>query len=462
MELLPMKETSTINPEYIDSKKLDNIICQILSLQLPREILEFGNKIHPRTGKTNYEEHKEQIYQYIDDIRSCKILNGKSKSYILSCIKFGDANIIDINLYVHKNDKKNDYDFYFVGKDLFKYFKFLPSFKIISKDKKIENIRNTKGTNHSRWYPSSVKNFMVKIAVNLRLLELYLRGLKQNESIFVKKNNILGSVISFEIPEQFKIYSELVNSNEINSQSNPLKIKPGIFVFQKNGICCYKINKMIKFVNNNFIHLKGKIYPFVIKSHDLTKFYSSSYSIGITTWDKHASIVIKIPRNTNFINNMQDESDEVESDEIESDEIESDEIKSDDSSVNISSDESSTDINFNSEQIDFDQYDIWIIDPWKKNLKKETWDNIIETNSKINIQFIKRKIKDQGSEGSCVLCSFARILYILHSIDIDNHKNNNVEERFLLNLNVQQNILIPIPDFFAYLASYIFRNSFLL
>lgn len=482
MELLSKEsstiiKTSTIQPEYIDSKKLDNIICQILNLQVPREILEFGNKIHPRTGKTNYEEHKEQIYHYIDDIRTCKILNGRSKSYILSCIKFGDANIIDINLWIHKNDKKTDYDFYFVGKDLFKYFKFLPSFKIISKDKKIENIRNIRGTNHSRWYPSSVKMFMVKIAVNLRLLELYLRGLKQNESIFVKKNNILGSTISFEIPEQFLVYSELVNPNEINSQSNPLKIKPGIFVFQKNGVSGYKINKMIKFLNNNFIHLTEKIYPFVIKSHDLTKFYSSSYLIGITSWDKHASIVIKMPKNRNFFNNMKHEvesnevesndaesndakSDDAESDDAESDDIESDDIESDYSSISVVNNESSTNINFNSEHIDYDQYDIWIIDPWKKKLKKETWDDIVETNSKINIQFIKRIIKDQSSEGSCVLCSFARILYILCSIDFDNHKYNNVEERCSLSLNVQQNILNPIPDFFAYLASYIFRNSF--
>lgn len=102
-----------------------------------------------------------------------------------------------------------------------------------------------------------------------------------------------------------------------------------------------------------------------------------------------------------------------------------------------------------SKTVDFNEYDIWIVDPWKTRLKKERWDELILTNSKINIQFVKRFIKDQGSEGSCVLCSFARILYTLQSIDLNSHDDL---------LQLKDNLSNPIPDFTAYLTSYIFRN----
>ena len=144
---------------FIDSNKLNTIIGQILSSQVPIEIVTFGNRIHPRTNKSNYDEHFEQIYNYIDNMISSIIEPGKTKSYILSSIKHGDVNIIDINLYIHKNYKnekdeykKDDFDFYFVGVDLVKYLKFLPSFKVILNGR-IQFINSKKGTNHSRWYP---------------------------------------------------------------------------------------------------------------------------------------------------------------------------------------------------------------------------------------------------------------------------------------------------------------------
>ena len=446
--------------DYIDVNKLNTIVRDIFSLNVPRELREIGEKIHPRTGKSNYEEHKEQIYKYIDEIRSCLIEPGRNKSYVLSSIKYGDVNIVDINLYVHKN-YKDDLNFYFVGKDLANYFKMLPYFKIISKGKK-EFINHSKGNNHSRWYPYTVKNFMVKIAVNLRLLELYFREL-QSESIFVRKNNILGSVILFEIPEEFKKYSFLVDNHEYNSQLNPLKIKPGLFVFQRNGVKNYKTNKMIRYVEDNFSHLSEKIFPFIIKSNDLTQFYTSKFVIGITNWDNHASVLIKVKRNTqseiirtNLIGeeNLGEEDlgeEDLGEEDLREEDLGEEDLGEEDLDLSdFSSYDLSLQENLKVYNIDFDEYDIWIVDPWKKKLKKERWDNLVQTNSKINIQFINRIRKDQGSEGSCVFCSFARILYILDSINF----NNNEEILFLL----KENLSTPIPDFIAYLTSFIFRN----
>jgi hypothetical protein len=442
--------------DYIDVNKLNTFVRDIFSLNVPRELREIGEKINPRTGKSNYEEHKEQIYKYIDEIRSCLLEPGRNKSYVLSSIKYGDVNIVDINLYVHKN-YKDDLNFYFVGKDLANYFKMLPYFKIISKGKK-EFINHSKGNNHSRWYPYTVKNFMVKIAVNLRLLELYFREL-QSESIFVRKNNILGSVILFEIPEEFKKYSFLVDNHEYNSQLNPLKIKPGLFVFQRNGVKNYKTNKMIRYIEDYFYHLSKKIFPFIIKSNDLTQFYTSKFVIGITNWDNHASIVIKVKRNTkseiirtNLIGEDMVEEDMVEEDMVEEDMVEEDidEEDIDETSIDLDLSVLSLQENLEVNNIDFDEYDIWIVDPWKKKLKKERWDNLVQTNSKINIQFINRIRKDQGSEGSCVLCSFARILYTINSIDLGSSDN--------ISIHLKDNLSNPIPDFIGYLTSYIFRN----
>ena len=121
-----IEQSRTSSCDFIDDNKLNNFIHDIFLLNVPSELREIGERIHPRTGKSNYDEHREQIYKYIDDIRTFILEPGKTKSYIMSTIKYGDANTIDINLYIHKKyidtslirDKKQDLslNFYFVCK----------------------------------------------------------------------------------------------------------------------------------------------------------------------------------------------------------------------------------------------------------------------------------------------------------------------------------------------------------
>ena len=145
---------------------------------------------------------------------------------------------------------------------------------------------------------------------------------------------------------------------------------------------------------------------------------------------------------------LKEENDDEEDEDDEEENLDSKSINLDLS--DLSSIDSSLQEELNMNNINFDEYDIWIIDPWKQRLKKETWDNIIQINSKINIQFVKRIRKDQGKEGSCVLCSLARILYTIHSVDFDNNEE--------ISLRLKENLSNPIPDFIAYITSYIFRN----
>lgn len=67
-------------------------------------------------------------------------------------------------------------------------------------------------------------------------------------------------------------------------------------MFQRNGVMSYKTNKMIRYVDEIFSHLSGKIFPYMIKSSDLSQFYASKFNIGITSWDCHASLVIKVKK----------------------------------------------------------------------------------------------------------------------------------------------------------------------
>jgi hypothetical protein len=90
-----------------------------------------------------------------------------------------------------------------------------------------------------------------------------------------------------------------------------------------------------------------------------------------------------------------------------------------------------------------------IIDPWKKIIEA---DFLLKCNNLAcligwNVVFIKRKIEDQMcGENSCVLVAFARLMYLasketkLYSYSYANYNN-------------------PIPDFYAFLASYLYRKT---
>ncbi len=455
---------------YLNPVELKALVNNILSgNNVSTQIRDFGNLIHPRTAKTNFNEHKEQVYSFINKIKDLKLLDESFKSYVLTSIKFGDANIIDINMYVYK--KNNEISFYFVGKDLANHYTNLPLFSVISNGKR-EIIRPKTGTNNSKWYPYKIVTYIVQIAVNLRLLELYLRSLKRDLGIVVQKSNIVGSSnVPISIPPEYNNYLFLTNPNELNSNSNPIKIKPGLFIFQRNGVTTKRINQMIGYIRETFYHISNLIYPKTILSNDLSSFYNSKYIFGITSWDRHASLLIKINKtNLNSDLDLQEDTLDSQSDDFDKDEEdeEGEEDEEDEEDEGEEEDEESLielDMSNNlSDSLDVPklnennnnnntQFEIWIIDPWKNKLKQERWNSILSTNSEIKVNFISRRLKDQGKEGSCVLCAFARLLFLANSINLT-IPNNLVGSEIL----IQTNLSTPIPDFFAYLTSFIFRN----
>ena len=92
---------------FIESNELKYIITTIIETKVPDKIREIGESLHPRFNKSNYEVHKEQIYQLIENIINAKLEVDKQISIVLTCIKLGDVNTIDINLHVSKKNTRN-------------------------------------------------------------------------------------------------------------------------------------------------------------------------------------------------------------------------------------------------------------------------------------------------------------------------------------------------------------------
>lgn len=510
---------SSTGSKYLNQVEIDTMVRSIFGARVPDELRKIGEDKHPRTGVSNYEEHKEQIYRLIDSLYGLAVEKGRSKTSLLSCLKFGDANTIDINVYVHKNDK-GEVNFYFVGRDLVNYLTSLPKFAIVQNGKR-EYISSTKGSNHSRWYIHRVKPFIVQIAINLRLLELYLRSQKRNNHMVLQNSNILGLNIPIDIPEKYTTH-EFVSDNgitrehEIKSIYNPRLIGPGLFAFGKNGVNSTITNNMINVANQTCPNVSKNMYPRMIRSKDLHNFYNSDYKIAICAFgDRHARLIVKVlnPESDELNNSMGEasamrvdldnkddigaygvgkidlddsdsddsdfvnldnlDSEEVNSDKVDSEEVDSEEvdywnIREQQFGMGVSVRESggvSVGMSANTENnvkiggsngcvkdVDYTKYDIWIVDPWKKYIAKDIMDELNRTNPEFTIKFISRSLKDQDKEGSCVLCSFARILHILDFVNFDSTPFDQRHQ--LLSLITS----CPIPDFYAYLTSYILRT----
>lgn len=94
---------------------------------------------------------------------------------------------------------------------------------------------------------------------------------------------------------------------------------------------------------------------------------------------------------------------------------------------------------------------IEILDPWKPHIEKNILDQF-NFHIKIynwNVIFISREIKDQFlGEDSCVLVAFARLLY-LASIKNESCDKESYDKEYYNK---------PIPDFFAFFASYLYKK----
>lgn len=324
-------------------------------------------------GTPNFTTHRNRIDQIVDSA------TVERKTKIMSLVSIAKRPIIDLNVQITVTET-GETKYCMSGSDLRKYHMYLPK---IHDRFTGRSSRPVVGIRHSRWYPHFMAQVMKNISLHLRMLDLYL---KTNRVIITQdyasaETGILGLEVKFDVPTK---YEDLFESEDIESDSNPIKKFPGIFVFGKNGVSHDVANQMAKQVAGfaGFEH----VFPKEIKHLELVEFIKSPQIIGIGTWNRHARILIK---------NMETRT-------------------------------------------------VEILDPWKQSIELDILTQFRElaTDSGWNVVFVKRRTVDQvRGEGSCVLVAFARLLYIAaETLDFGKYDT-------------------PIPDFYAFLASYLYRKN---
>lgn len=430
----------------IVNTEIDNIIINIISGKNPIEINDIKEETHPRTFKPNYDTHKEQINQFVAKIENN---DTNKKMFVLSRISYLKPNIIDIDLCVSKSDL-NKIQYYFVGRDLAKYYRFLPCYELNLCNKKI-SIRPKTGTSHAKFYPDCVKDFMVEIAINLRMLDLYCKKCKMTTGYTLKKTKLLGLVIPFDIPEFYKDWVELANKSELDSHDNPVKISEGKFLFGKNGITNGRAGWMLNLLFNKYPQFNSYCCPRLLNTCNLNKFILSEYTFAVTSWKQHSRFIIKIKK-----------SDDINYDNIEPEHMTIDlNEESDGKKLDSQYDEEEFDESINlteSEKKIIGLYNILIIDPWMKKLPDLIKNKLEQKNPLNEIKIFNRMIKDQSKEGSCVLCTLARLIYLITSLYFINKEGLDENNTTLINKYIK-NLNTPIPDFYAYLVKFLYRKT---
>lgn len=328
-----------MNLSFVDEKWLDECIFSILNNIPIQDFLENCEKS---------EEIKNSIQSLVD--KAAK--SSKSISYNLSIFSSGCVNNVDINVNISKNSDRH-LNFYLSGQLLKKYCSRLMHFIVRKNDKVVHYPQN--GTNFSKWYPFCGKciPIMIKMATNLRLLEIYLQSRKR-EGLFIKSANILGTDISVEIPENYESIPSL--RSFLSNGGNPRKVGNGLYIYGVNGVNTVKINKMLRYISC-FRVASNKIFPTCVCDFDLAEFVESDFMFAITSWNNHSRFLIK------------------------------------------------------SERI------VYIVDPWMKFLCRDLEEKIRSRSEDLEIKFLSRRQRDQEKEGSCVLCCFARMLFTADNIE---------------------------------------------
>ncbi len=418
--------------------QINQLVIQVVSGYTTPELEIIKNQSHPKTKKSNEQAHREQIIQLIDKIK----ISDRNKTYVLSRLSYLHPNIVDIDLCVSKSSS-GKVNFYFVGRDLAFCYRSLPSYTVNLPNNRKINIYPRTGTSHSKFYPDLVEKPLIEIAINFRMLELYGRNQKMTTGALMKSNRLLGSDIPFDIPQLFSNWEELISSQEINSEENPIKIKDGQFFYGKNGVSGGRTGWMLTKLFENIPHFSQLCCPRVISSYDLTRFIMSDFVFAMTSWNRHSRLIIKL--------NKSDEEFEtaslVEDNEVE----ETENVIGDEVELESEPDEqeSNHDLDMDLIKAKFSSVKILIIDPWMKRLPEKVFTKLNEKNNLLDFKLYNRVIRDQNKEGSCVLCTLSRLIYLMSSVSIDSDLNKEIE----LHLNK------PIPDFYAYLTKFLFRKT---
>lgn len=230
------------------------------------------------------------------------------------------------------------------------------------------------GTHNSKWYGFEFKTHIVKMAVNLRLLEIYLFANRIDESWETKLTGLLGSEVSFEIPEVYKEILDINSPEQISSKFNPIKIGYGMYIYGKNGTSQDNIQSMINFIRENFgTKYDELLYPIYLTDYDLKDFINSKYLIALSSWNRHSRLLVKM--NMDMLQSIQ------------------------------------------------------IIDPWMKRLPEIITASLQSSNPSILFELFYRTIKDQSKEGSCSLCAFSRLFNF-----VNNYHGEDINLSLLTNL----------------------------
>jgi hypothetical protein len=242
------------------------------------------------------------------------------------------------------------------------------------------------GSNFSKWYPFAGKCIPVMIDMATKFRVLEFHLREQRkQKVHVETMNILGVNIELQIPSMYNVPKLM---RELTNMRNPKKVGNGKYFYGVNGIRSSKLNAMLEYANT-FESLNAKLFHRCIVNFDLRQFVESSTLFAISVWKNHARILIKC----------------------------------DDT--------------------------IFVIDPWMHYLHRDIESELATVNHDLNIKFVKRSVKDQSTEGSCVLCSIARLAFIARGVE------NVVEKEYLL-----QNVNTQLDDFYAYFACFLYRVSF--
>lgn len=355
-----------------DQTILSHIMKDIFSGRLPHQLEETESQKYNGNYLTNGEFHYDFASSLITRTEKEK------RSLILSQVSITKKPVLDIH--VHSSlSKDGNVEFSVSGRDLRKYFQFLPKMRI-------GNVYYPRtGGNYSKWYPQQSQEMILGIATLLRLLDIYIKQnhVQISDTYTVSSSNtgILGPEVSFDIPESFSSLS--ISPSEIKSDRNPSKIKEGVFQFKLNGLQETTTSRILRVISD--CPQFGNVFPYLLRIENLKEFFrlGEHYKFGIFTWKSHARILHIVDKK------------------------------------------------------------VYVLDPWRKFNNDDMIPQMNSVNVEYTCVFVSRNIIDQcKSEGSCVLSAISRMLFLVSKDgDVSNYYSQ------------------PIPDFFAFLASFFYRKS---
>jgi hypothetical protein len=381
--------TELFTERTINRSTYNDILGSIISGRTHPILSEYGELKDIRA--TYVEKINEKIESMLTTPETDRV---KKAIYVGPDASFEIANehfakrVSNISTWVVFNCKyQGEINFGILGSDLRSFISLLPKY-VDCKTNRI--LRPFTLSDFTKIYPSFLRNLFVTITVNLMLFDnLVNRGQIFVVEQFTKREfGQLGSEVQIEIPPDFAHLTKYFNFRSLTHQHNPRKMSEGLYNFNKNGVTHIVANKLIREIikYKSQISDQDNIFDNYIVAYDISDFLASDKQIAVCAWDKHARIIVKSK---------------------------------------------------------FDANEIVIIDSWMKYIPRKVGIELKKSHPNIKFTMLWRNIQDQTNEGSCVLCSMARLLNIAFE-----YNGNNLAEL----------CDIPIKDINAFLIARMYRT----